>query len=46
MFQNGPIRKVITIKMIFDDFFYFFPAVDHPVDHPVDIQSALKGYFI
>ena len=27
MFQNGPIRKVIMIKVIFEDFLIFFPAV-------------------
>ena len=30
MFQNGPIRKVITIKVIFEDFLIFSPAVCHP----------------
>jgi len=28
--QNGPIRKVITIKAIFEDIFIFYPAVGHP----------------
>ena len=31
MFQNGPIRKVITKKVIFEDFLIFSPAV---VGHP------------
>ena len=26
MFQNGPIRKVIMIKVIFEDFLIFFPS--------------------
>ena len=30
MVQNGPIRKVITIKVIFEDIFIFSPAVGHP----------------
>ena len=30
MVQNGPIRKVITIKVIFEDLFIFSPAVGHP----------------
>ena len=30
MFQNGPIRKVIMIKVIFEDFLFFSPAVGHP----------------
>ena len=30
MFQNGPIRKVIMIKVIFEDLFIFSPAVGHP----------------
>ena len=30
MFQNGPIRKVIMIKVIFEDFLIFSPAVGHP----------------
>ena len=30
MFQNGPIRKVIMIKRIFEDFLIFSPAVGHP----------------
>ena len=30
MFRNGPIRKVITIKVIFEDLFIFSPAVGHP----------------
>ena len=30
MIQNGPIRKVITIKVIFEDLFIFPPAVGHP----------------
>ena len=30
MIQNGPIRKVFTIKVIFDNFFIFCPAVGHP----------------
>ena len=30
MVQNGPIRKVITIKAIFEDIFIFSPAVGHP----------------
>ena len=30
IFQNGPIHKDITIKMIFADFFIFSPAVGHP----------------
>ena len=30
MIQNGPIRKVFTIKVIFDYFFIFCPAVGHP----------------
>ena len=29
MFQNGPIRKVIMIKVIFEDFLIFSPAVGH-----------------
>ena len=28
--QNGPIRKVITMKVIFEDLFIFSPAVGHP----------------
>ena len=30
MIQNGPIRKVITIKVIFEVLFIFSPAVGHP----------------
>lgn len=30
MFQNGPIRKVIMKKVIFEDFLIFSPAVGHP----------------
>ena len=30
MFQNGPIRKVIVKKLIFEDFLIFSPAVGHP----------------
>jgi len=30
MVQNGPIRKVITIKVKFEEIFIFFPAVGHP----------------
>ena len=30
MVQNGSIRKVITIKTIFEDIFIFSPAVGHP----------------
>ena len=30
MDQNGPIRKVITIKAIFEDLFIFSPAVGDP----------------
>ncbi|MCP4500276.1 MAG: hypothetical protein GY822_09985 [Deltaproteobacteria bacterium] len=30
MVQNGPIRKVITIKVIFEDLFIFSPAIGHP----------------
>jgi hypothetical protein len=30
MFQNGPIRKVITIKVILKTFIFFSPAVGHP----------------
>ena len=29
MFHNGPIRKVIMIKVIFEDFYNFLPAVGH-----------------
>ena len=30
MVQNGPIRKVKTMKAIFEDIFIFSPAVGHP----------------
>ena len=30
MFQNGPIRKVITKKVIFENFLIFSPAEGHP----------------
>ena len=30
MIQNGPIRKVIMIKVMFEDFLIFPPAVGHP----------------
>ena len=30
MSQNGPIRKVITIKVMFEDFLILTPAVGHP----------------
>ena len=30
MFQNGPIRKVIMKKVIFEDFLIFSPAVGNP----------------
>ena len=30
MFQNGPIRKVIMKKVIFEDFLIFSPAIGHP----------------
>ena len=30
MFQNDPIRKDIIIKVIFEDFLFFSPAVGHP----------------
>ena len=29
MVQNGPIRKVITIKVLFEYLFIFSPAVGH-----------------
>ena len=30
MYQNGQIRKVITKKVICEDFLIFSPAVGHP----------------
>ena len=30
MLQNGPIRKVIMKKVIFEDFLIFSPALGHP----------------
>ena len=30
MFQNDPIRKVITKKVIFEDFLIFSPDLGHP----------------
>ena len=42
MFQNGPIRKVITIKVIFEDFFIFFPAVGHPGS---TLRKILEDFF-
>ena len=38
MFQNGPIRKVIMKKVIFEDYLIFSPAVGHP-------GSTLRKYW-
>ena len=42
MIQNGPIRKVFTIKVIFDYFFIFCPAVGH---HGSTLRKFLEDFF-
>ena len=42
MFQNGPIRKVITKKVIFEDFLIFSPAVGHP---GLTLRKILEDFF-
>ena len=42
MFQNGPIRKVITKKVIFEDFLIFSPAVGHPGS---TLRKILEDFF-
>ena len=42
MFQNGPIRKVITKKVIFEDFLIFSPAVGHP---GLTLKEILEDFF-
>ena len=42
MFQNGPIRKVITKKVIFGDFLIFSPAVGHPGS---TLRKILEDFF-
>ena len=42
MFQNGPIRKVITKKVIFEDFSIFSPAAGHPGS---TLRKILEDFF-
>ena len=42
MVQNGPIRKVITIKVIFEDLFIFSPAVGH---HGSTLRKFSEDFF-
>ena len=42
MFQNGPIRKVITKKVIFEDFLIFSPAIGHP---GLTLRKILEDFF-
>ena len=50
MFQNGPIRKVIMKKVIFEDFLIFSPAVGHPGSTLIKISDDFfkkhYGHFI
>ena len=50
MFQNGPIRKVIMKKVIFEDFLIFSPAVGNPGSTlskiSEDKKKTLYGPFI
>ena len=41
MFQNGPIRKVITKKVIFEGFLIFSPAVGHLARH---LEKSWKNF--
>lgn len=42
MFQNGPIRKVITKKSYLEDFLIFSPAVGHPGS---TLRKILEDFF-
>ena len=42
MYQNGPIRKVITKKVIFEDFLIYSPAVGHPGS---TLRKILEDFF-
>ena len=42
MFQNGPIRKVITKKVILEDFLIFSPAIGHP---GLKLKGILEDFF-
>ena len=42
MFQNDPIRKVITKKVIFEDFLIFSPAVGRPGS---TLRKILENFF-
>ena len=42
MFQNGPIRKVITKKVIFEEFLIFSPAVGHP---GLTLRKIMEDFF-
>ena len=46
MVQNGPIRKVITIKVIFEDIFIFSPAVGHPGSTLRKFSEDLKKHIM
>ena len=42
MFQNGPIRKVIMKKVIFEDFLFFSQAVGHL---GLTLRKILEDFF-
>ena len=45
MFQNGPIRKVIMKKVIFEDFLIFSPAVGNPGSSLSKISEDKKTHY-